>query len=136
MPDTLIMYPQLMNTIIENSISVKTAWTYGTGGLSYTYTADNESALQISMAEIPYGKYKLLMDFVRNAEGAAFSFWQGQHIISEWLSANTNNEKIEKNYFIADMVHTASKNALTIHFKTMTGKDKLILNRLIFIRQY
>jgi Protein of unknown function (DUF2961) len=134
-PDTLIMYPQLMNATIENDIAVKTAWAYGTGGLSYTYTADNESGLKISIAEIPLGKFILLIDFVRNGDGAAFSFWQGQHNISGWISANAPGEKIEKNYSIAAIEHTESKNALTIHFKTTPGKDKLILNRLIFIKQ-
>jgi len=133
-PDTLIMYPQLMNTTIENNISVKTAWAYNTGGMSYTYTADNASGLKIAITEIPFGKYKLLADFVRNAEGAEFSFWQGQHIIAGWLTANAPHEQIEKNYFIADLEHTPSKNTITIHFKTVPGKDKLILNRLIFIR--
>lgn len=133
-PDTLVMYPQLMNVTVENNIAVKTAWAYGTGGLSYTYTADDESALKILVEEIPLGKYKLLMDFVRNAAGSAFSVWQGQHNISGWISANEANEKIEKNYFIADIERTASKNTLTIHFKTIAGKDKLIFNRLIFIR--
>ncbi|MEP6746503.1 MAG: glycoside hydrolase family 172 protein [Bacteroidota bacterium] len=134
-PDTLIMYPQLMNTTIENEISVKTTWSYGTGGLSYIYTAGNESGLKISVTEIPLGKYKLLMDFVRNGEGAEFSFWQGQHNISGWLTANAPAEIIEKNYTIASIENTESKNALTIHFKTSPGKDKLILNRLIFINQ-
>ncbi|MEP6728438.1 MAG: DUF2961 domain-containing protein, partial [Bacteroidota bacterium] len=134
-PDTLIMYPQLMNTTIENNISVTTAWAYNTGGMSYTYKADNESGLKISIGEIPLGKYKLLADFVRNAEGAQFSFWQGQHNISGWLVANAPGEQIEKNFFIASLDHTASRNSLTIHFKTLPGKDKLILNRLVFIRQ-
>jgi len=134
-PDTLIMYPQLMNVTIENGISCTTAWAYNTGGQSYTYTAGNESGLKISIAEIPFGKYKLLMDFVRNAGGSGFSFWQGQHNISGWLTAQATGEAIEKNYFVADMEHTESKNALTIHFKTAPGKDKLVLNRLIFIRQ-
>ena len=134
-PDTLIVYPQLMNVSIENNISCTTAWAYNTGGLSYTYKADDASGLKISIAEIPLGRYRLLMDFVRNAEGAEFSFWQGQHNVSGWLTANAPAEKIEENYFVAGIDHTASKNTLTIHFRTAAGKDKLILNRLIFIRQ-
>jgi Protein of unknown function (DUF2961) len=133
-PDTMIMYPQLMNTTIENNITVKTTWGYNTGGESYIYTADNESGLKISIGEIPLGKFKLLLDYVRNAEGTEFSFWQGQHNISGWISANTSSEQIEKNYFIASFSHTESKNALTIHFKTSPGKDKFILNRLIFVK--
>ena len=133
-PDTLIMYPQLMSATIENNISVKTAWKYNTGGLSYTYTADNESRLKIMIDEIPLGKYKLLADFVRNAEGAEFSVWMGQHNLSGWLSSNALAEQVEKNIFIANLERTASRNTISIHFKTSAGKDKLVLNRLIFIK--
>ena len=134
-PDTLIMYPQLMNATIENKLAVTTAWAYNTGGLSYTYTGDDESGLKISIAEIPMGKYRLLADFVRNAAGASFSFWQGQHNLSGWQTANAPSEQIEKNYFIANLEHNPSRNSISLHFKTKAGKDKLILNRLIFIRQ-
>ena len=80
------------------------------------------------------GKYRLLADFVRNAEGASFSFWQGQHMISDWLTANAPKEQVEKNFLIADLEHTPFRSSLTIHFKTAPGKEKLILNRLIFVR--
>jgi len=134
-PDTLIMYPQLMQLTVENNVSVKTSWAYGTGGLSYTFTAGNESGIKISIAELPLGKYRLLADFVRNAAGADFSCWQGQHNISGWINGNAAEEKVEKNVFVASLEHTPSRNSISIYFKTTPGKDKLILNRLVFVRE-
>ncbi len=133
-PDTLIMYPQLMNAVVDGKLSIATAWKYNTGGLSYTYTAEDAAALKISIAELPLGKYRLLMDFVRNTEGAAFSVWQGQHNLSGWMAANATAEEPVSNFFIAGIEHTDSRNTLTIHFKTSAGKEKMILNRLIFVR--
>ncbi len=134
-PDTLIMYPQLMNATIENNIAVTTAWKYNTGGLSYTYTATNESGLKIAIDEIPLGKYKLLLDFVRNAEGAEFSIWMGQHNISGWINANATKEEVVQRFFVADFEHTPSRNSISIHFKTAVAKNKLVFNRLIFVAQ-
>ncbi len=134
MPDTLIMYPQLMNAVIENDIAVKTSWAYNTGGESYFYTVSNESGIKISLANIALGKYRLLADFVRNDVGCEFSFWQGQHNVSGWLSAHALSEKIEKNYFIAAIENTESRNSITLHFKTAAGKNNFILNRLVFVK--
>lgn len=133
-PDTLIMYPQLMNAVVDGKLSIATAWKYNTGGLSYTYTADDAAALKISIAALPLGKYRLLMDFVRNTEGAAFSVWQGQHNLSDWIATNAAAAAVVSNFFITGIEHTDSRNTLTIHFKTSAGKEKLILNRLIFVR--
>lgn len=133
-PDTLIMYPQLMNMTVNNKTTIQTAWAYNTGGLSYTFTASDASVLKIDIAELPLGKFRLLADFVRNAEGASFSVWQGQHNISGWLDANAPEEKIEKSLSIATFDHTATRNSISIHFKTLPGKEKLILNRLIFVK--
>ncbi len=133
-PDTLIMYPQLMYMTVSNKTAIHTAWAYNTGGLSYTFTASDPSVLKIDIAELPLGKYRLLADFVRNAEGVSFSVWQGQHNISGWLNGNSVQEVIEKNFFIAGFEHTASRNSISIHFKTLPGKEKLILNRLIFVK--
>ncbi len=133
-PDTLIMYPQLMQMTIADNVSIQTSWAYRTGGLSYTFTASNESELKISIAELPLGKYRLMADFVRNAEGASFSFWQGQHNLSGWLNANAASEQIENNVFIANLEHTASRNSITIRFNTNQQKNKFILNRLVFVR--
>ena len=133
-PDTLVMYPQLMNAVTDGELGVATAWKYNTGGMSYTYTANDESAIKISMTGLPSGKYKLLMDFVRHGAGTAFSLWQGQHNLSGWINTDAAVEQIQKDFFVTNIVHTESRNTVTIHFKTAVGKDKLILNRLIFVR--
>jgi hypothetical protein len=133
-PDTLIMYPQLMNAVMDGELGVATAWKYNTGGMSYTYTANDESAIKISMTGLPLGKYSLLMDFVGHTAGAGFSVWQGQHNLSGWINTDAALEQQQKDFFIANIVHTDSRNTVTIHFKTAAGKDKLILNRLIFVR--
>lgn len=134
-PDTLIMYPQLMNAVVQGNQSIATAWKYNTGGLSYTYTAGDAAALKISIAELPLGKYRLLMDFVRNPEGAVFSAWQGQHNLSGWVDAGSTEEQIVRRQFIAAVEHTYSRKSITIQLKALAGKNKLILNRLVFVRQ-
>ena len=64
-PDTLIIYPQLMSYNIFGNIDIKTTWKYGTGGESYLYTPGNESWLRISLADIPDGKYRVFFDVLK-----------------------------------------------------------------------
>ncbi len=135
MPDTLILYPQLIYFGIQGTIAAQSDWKYSTGGLSYSFKTTEESALKISLAEIPYGRYRLLMDFVQNPKGCRFSIWQGQTVISESISGYNAQEKPLKNYYLAELENNAFKNAITIRFNTKPEQDNFILNRLIFVRR-
>lgn len=135
LPDTLMLYPQLMYFGIQGSISSKSAWKYNTGGLSYSFSVTDESGLKISLAEIPFGRYRLLMDWVQNNTGCSFSVWQGQTKLTEWISGYHAGENLMNAYYLADFENNGFKNAITIHFKTSGDRDNFILNRLIFVRR-
>jgi hypothetical protein len=137
MPDTLVIYPQLMNFTLWGDMSFTTSWTYNTGGLSYNLNAGGEeAALRISMAGIPYGKYRLLADYVENKNGCSFSFWQGQSQVSGWIQGYraAEEQRIDMHY-CSDIEISEFKNSLTIQFKTEPGKSNLIFNRLILVRK-
>ncbi|MEP7233248.1 MAG: glycoside hydrolase family 172 protein [Ginsengibacter sp.] len=135
-PDTMVMYPQLMNFIIWDNIAVKTSWIYNTGGQSFTFTATNESRLKISLDEIPNGNYELYADVTNNDKGCIFSLWQGQMQISDWI--NTGKEGVEER---VPMLHIGEINleefrkSLTLQFKTDSTNNNFLLNRLVFVRK-
>ena len=135
-PDTMIMYPQLMNFSIWDNIACKSAWKYDTGGETFTFTATDESRLKIGLDEIPAGRYKLYLDITDTYKGCSFSLWQGQLQISEWI--NTRKQDKEERtpmlhigeFYIGEFNHS-----LTIRFKTNADANTLLLSRLIFVKE-
>ena len=45
-PDTLFLYPQLMNLTLYGEMNIETTWKYGTGGESYLFTPGEDSVAQ------------------------------------------------------------------------------------------
>jgi len=134
LPDTLVVYPQLMSYNVWDNINFESSWAYNTGGLSYQYTVNNESKLRISLKEIPYNSYKLCLDIAELDQGCAFSIWQRQTQISSWINTgNTSATRINELY-VCDIDIGDFKNTLTIRFRTDEKHKKLILNRLILIK--
>ena len=128
-PDTLIMYPQLMKFGFWNVTGIKEDFS------GFTFTAANDGRINISLAGIPYGSYKLYADLVNDANGADISLWQRQTQISDWLSLNSTKKEYKKHIFLGDLTLGDFKNTITIVFKTKGDNNKLILNRLVFEKQ-
>lgn len=133
-PDTLIIYPQLMNYNIFGNIDIKTTWKYGTGGESYLYTPGKESWLRISLADIPDGKYRVFIDLLKEPSGCDFSLWQRQTQISDWIPTYHSAEKRETALYVCDLNQNDFIKTLTIRFKTDNQKTSLLLNRIILIK--
>jgi hypothetical protein len=134
LPDTLIMYPQLMDYNIYGNIDIKTTWKYGTGGESYLFTPAEESWLRISLADIPDGKYRMSFDILKGPTGCDFSLWQRQTQISDWVSTYNPVEKRETALYVCNLNQNDFIKTLTIRFKTDYQKSSLLLNRITLIK--
>ncbi len=126
-PDTLMMYPQLMQFTIGGQVDFKFA-----GPL--VLTGNNGSLVRINLDEIPAGKYKLYLDYNKNKEGGNFSIWQRQVQLTDWLSAYSEDKEHIDWQYLSNIDIQTFKNTLTIKFKTIEGRQSLSLNRLIFVR--
>jgi hypothetical protein len=133
-PDTLIIYPQLMAFNLEGKTSLETNWGYGTGGLTFIFTGNNDSWVRASLDEIPYGDYKMIFDVVKNNSGCEFSLWQRQTRVTEWISTQSETESRAQNLQIGDISIREFLNTITIRLKTNDKQNKLYLNRIILIR--
>lgn len=134
-PDTLIIYPQLMDYNLFGNMDVKTTWKFGTGGESYLFTPGNDSWLRISLREIPQGSYSLFFDIMKEPSGCDFSVWQRQKPVSDWFSSYNSDEERAKNLYVSDINIPETENTITIRFKTDKQKKSLLLNRLTLIRK-
>ena len=134
-PDTLFIYPQLLDFTIYGKMNVETTWKYGTGGESYLFTPGQESWLRISLKEIPAGKYSLHFDLMKSLSGCEFSLWQRQKQVSDWLSSYNCEEERVKDLFICEINIPETSKTLTIRFRIDNQKNSLLLNRIKLIRK-
>jgi len=134
-PDTLFIYPQLMDYNIFGSIDVKTTWKYGTGGETYFFTPGSDSWLRISFEDIPHARYSLYFDVMQEPFGCDFSLWQRQTQVSEWISTHSNKEERKEEVYVGDIDVEDFKNTLTLRFKLQGERRTLVLNRLILVRR-
>ncbi len=135
-PDTLIMYPQLMNFSIWDNIACESAGIYNTGGESFTLTATDESRLKISLDEIPTGRYKLYLDITNDEKGCSFSLWQGQAQISDWINTFKHGQDERIPMLPSGKINIGEFNhSITFHFNTSPGANTLLLSRLIFVKK-
>ena len=133
-PDTLMIYPQLMSYDVWDNIHMESMWAYNTGGLSYVYTVSDGSKLRISLEGIPDDTYRLYFDLVEFEEGCEFSVWQRQTQLSPWIDTK-NPQKNRSDNLYACLLETGDfKNTLTLRFRTDTEGKKLFLNRLILVK--
>ncbi|RPJ73167.1 MAG: DUF2961 domain-containing protein, partial [Alphaproteobacteria bacterium] len=135
LPDTLVIYPQLMDFNIYGNIDVKTTWRFGTGGESYLFTPGNETWLRISLADLPHGKYNMLFDVIKEPLGCDFSLWQRQTQITDWITTFGPQEKRVEELYVGDIELNGLINTVTIRFRTDMQKKSLLLNRILFIKK-
>lgn len=135
-PDTLVVYPQLMDYNIFGGIDVKTTWKYGTGGETYFFTPGADSWLRISLKDIPYGTYSLYFDVMTEPFGCDFSLWQRQTAVSDWISTYSKVEERKFDLYVGDIDVEDFKNTLTLRFKPEGEKKTMVLNRVMLIRKH
>ncbi len=135
LPDTLVLYPQLMSYDVWDDIDFRSAWVYNTGGMSFIYSVNDESRLRIPLQDIPADTYALYIDFAKFEEGCAFSVWQRQNQLSPWIKTDSTQASRIEYLYIGDVETGNFKNTLTFRFQTDGKLTKLFLNRLIFVKK-
>ena len=134
-PDTLIIYPQLMDYNIAEDLAIKTTWQFGTGGESYFFTVGDESWIRISLEEIPTGSYSLFFDLHKKPDGCVFSLWQRQTQLSSWISTEQPSEERVKDLYVCDLDVGDFKNTITVRFKTQARNNSLLLHRITLVKK-
>lgn len=134
-PDTLYLYPQLLDFNLEGDINTQTTWKYGTGGLSFRFTLTDQSSIRVSLADIPDGTYSLGMDLIEEKTGCDFSIWQRQTQVAGWTSTYQAEQKRTERLHVPELMVDEFRNTLTFHFKTTKDRNSFLLNRLVLIRK-
>ncbi|MFN8341891.1 MAG: glycoside hydrolase family 172 protein [Cyclobacteriaceae bacterium] len=134
-PDTLFLYPQLMDMTVGENAIIKAEWKYPTGGQTYNFAVTEETSIRISLRELPLSNYEVLIDYNQLPDGCSFSLWQRQTQVSGWLNANASKESRQEHISLGTLRTTELLNTLTFRFQTTATRRQWSLNRLIFIRR-
>ncbi|MEP7376746.1 MAG: glycoside hydrolase family 172 protein [Chitinophagaceae bacterium] len=134
MPDTLMLYPQLLNIGMEGKVLTETKWAFPINGLTFYYTVDDDARVRISLKDIPPGKYHVYLDYVKSPGGAQFSLWQRQTALTDWIDSRNDVVKRDEMKAMPDILLTPLNNTISFRFKTTTSKKQFILNRIILIK--
>jgi len=129
LPDTLMLYPQLMSFSIWGDISINPGFS------AYVFTAANDARLRISLSEIPYGHYKLYAAVKKEPLDADIAIWQRQTALSDWISLKSEKPVTVGQLYLCDITIGDFKNTLTIVFRCKGDDDKLSLSKLIFVKE-
>jgi len=135
LPDTLMIYPQLMEYTVDGSVDAKMAWVYPTGGTSCLFTVNDQSLIRVSLKDIAAGSYKLFVDLQSSETGCDFSLYQKQTKRSEWNSTYSNPKKRVPQQYLGDLEVNNIFNSLSLRFKTSSAKKQFFLNRLILVKK-
>ncbi len=135
LPDTLMLYPQLLNLGIAGGIAIQPRWAYPTGGETYFCTVSENAGLRIPLEGVPPGDYRLYLDYIKDPAGCSFSVWQRQTQVSDWFDTRHPARERDENKVLCNIRIDPLVNTITLRFKTWEGGNQFIFNRLILIRE-
>ena len=134
-PDTLALYPQLLDYAVGESICAEAIGMYGTGGPNFNFTVNSDSKLRINLKDVLPGSYRLFVDYQEGEKGCFFSIWQRQTKLSEWISTEALAKKRIEQKYLCDIKIDELINTVTIRFKAVK-QHEFFLNRLLLIKEH
>jgi len=129
-PDTLLLYPQLLKSSSRGDISISGLWI----GADVIIKANDESLLTFFTDDIEPGTYKLFASFTKSPEGCLFSLWHRQTQLSNWIETfNSTKEEIKAQY-LCNVDLNDNNHSLSLHFKTQQNKSTLLLKGFMLVK--
>jgi len=130
MPDTLLLYPQLLKLGTRGYISMSGLWI----GADVIMKANDESLLTFFTDDVEPGTYKLFASFTKSSEGCSFSVWHRQTQLTEWIKTyNSSKEEINAQ-FLCNVDLSDNNHSLSLHFKTQRDRSTLLLKGFMLVK--
>ncbi|MEO9003149.1 MAG: glycoside hydrolase family 172 protein, partial [Ginsengibacter sp.] len=121
--DTMMVYLQLMKFSFDGTFTMD----------GDAFIARKGGHLQIDLAEIPKGNYRLYADGETSEDGAAITIWQRQTLVSKPISFYSPTKK-RKQIYLCDITIDDFKNTITLHFDGEENK-RVRIERLVLIKK-
>ncbi|APS40559.1 glycoside hydrolase family 172 protein [Salegentibacter sp. T436] len=124
-PDTFVLYPQLLKYSIAGKVSVE----------GEILSSPTGGQVRIILSEVPKGDYKLYADIEKWYEGAEISVWQRQKEVAESVSFYSEENRDENEVYFSDIELDDFRKTITIKFKEDEERSKIMVKRWILKRQ-
>jgi hypothetical protein len=135
MPDTMMVYPQLLTFNTFGDVHVKRRWRWHTGGEAGIFTTTGEAAIRVHLQEVPDGDYKVFLDYARHPDGGQFTLWQRQTPLSDWRPSHGSDTARVEREFVSNVTLTPLNHTLTLRFRPDGSRSQFWLNRIILVRR-
>ncbi|HVM89586.1 MAG TPA: glycoside hydrolase family 172 protein [Puia sp.] len=129
-PDTLLLFPQLMKFSSRGDISMSNLWI----GEDVVTKASDESTLAFFTDDIEPGTYKLFVSFSKVPEGCSFSLWHRQTQLSDWIDTYNSQKEEVKTQFVCIVGLDDNNHSLSLHFKTKENRLTVLLNHFVLVK--
>jgi len=78
-PDTLMLYPQLLNIGLEGKAVIESKGVFPINGVTFFYTIEEDTKLRVSLRDVPVGNYRIYLDYAKSPAGTAFQYGKDKH---------------------------------------------------------
>jgi hypothetical protein len=129
-PDTLVVYPQLLRITGWGDFSIHSQWV----GEDFSIRTNDETSIEMALGDIAPGRYRLFLKYSRHKSGCAFSLWQRQTQITDWISTVSSTWEPVAGYYAGELEVDEHHSALTFHFKTNGLENTLLFNRFTLVK--
>jgi len=126
-PRLHIYYPQLMKLTMIHGTTVEVLD-------NLIVRAREEGFVRLLLDELPRGRYRVMLSYYEQPNGAAFSLWQRQRQISEWRSSRGENEKYLDRAPFGEIDVTEEADTLTIRTRNEGNDSAFKFRHVIFER--
>lgn len=120
-PDTFVLYPQLMKYSFSGKVNMdRDIITSAPGG-----------QVRIDLSEIPKGTYLLYADIEKSPDGAEISVWQRQKEVSNSVSFYAEQRQLEDSKYICEITLDEFRETITLRFPEEGERSRINIRRLI-----
>lgn len=112
-PDKHTYYPQAMRLSLGNNAQVR----FGDFPRGMTVTSRGTGLVRVLLEDVPEGRYRVYFDYYEKENGAEFSVWQRQRLLSEWRSSKGEDEKLVSRFYAGDIVLTPQTNSISFQIR-------------------
>ncbi|HEX2533334.1 MAG TPA: glycoside hydrolase family 172 protein [Chitinophagaceae bacterium] len=135
LPDTMILFPQLLTYNTSGDLTIRRRWAYPTGGEAVIFTSPGESAVRVHLEGVPDGSYAVFLDYARHPQGCSFSLWQRQTPLTAWKPSDAGDTVRVEREHLSDLTLTPLGHTLTLRFRAEGDKNQFFLNRILLVRR-
>lgn len=130
-PTTHVVFPQLMNFALGRYVSIENR-----RHIIAKIDSEKEGLLRIMLDDIPEGRYKVKLSYIRVPNGCEFSVWNRQNLLMDWQDSSAEKDTFVDQQEMGIFDLTRQTNSISIKLrKTKGGNNEFQFQNLYLEKQ-